>query len=70
LAVVVVAAGRDRLLRREGAIRHFWSSELLTAVMDGEQGPRHTDFMWPLWAILDRTSSGRGPAWMPQLGYA
>jgi predicted dithiol-disulfide oxidoreductase (DUF899 family) len=56
-------------VRRDGAIRHFWSSELLTAAMDDSEGPRHVDFMWPLWALLDRTPSGRGTTWMPQLSY-
>lgn len=56
-------------VRRDGTIRHFWSSELLTAALDGNEGPRHVDFMWPLWAILDRTPSGRSVTWMPQLGY-
>jgi hypothetical protein len=24
------------------------------------QNPRHVDFAWPLWAVLDRTTEGRG----------
>jgi predicted dithiol-disulfide oxidoreductase (DUF899 family) len=57
-------------VRRDDAIHHFWSSELLAAPLDPGHGPRHVDFMWPLWAILDRTPSGRRSEWMPLLGYA
>jgi predicted dithiol-disulfide oxidoreductase (DUF899 family) len=56
-------------VRRDGTVHHYWSSELLTAGMDPGEGPRHIDFMWPLWAVLDRTPSGRGTTWMPQLTY-
>lgn len=56
-------------VRRAGAIHHFWSSELVLAPPDPGQGPRHVDFMWPLWAVLDRTPAGRGDTWMPQLRY-
>jgi predicted dithiol-disulfide oxidoreductase (DUF899 family) len=56
------------LVRRDGVLRHFWSSELLLAPLDADQGPRHVDFMWPLWAVLDRTPAGRGD-WGPQLAY-
>ena len=55
--------------RRGGAIRHFWSSELLSAPTDEGQHPRHVDFMWPLWAMLDRTPEGRGSDWSPRLEY-
>jgi predicted dithiol-disulfide oxidoreductase (DUF899 family) len=56
-------------VRRDGVSHHFWSSELLTAPLDGGQGPRHVDFMWPLWNVLDRTPVGRGDEWMPELEY-
>jgi predicted dithiol-disulfide oxidoreductase (DUF899 family) len=55
--------------RRDGTIRHFWTSELLLVGRDPGQGPRHVDFMWPLWAILDRTPEGRGADWEPALEY-
>jgi len=42
-------------VRRDGAIHHLWSSELLLVPHEPDQGPRHVDFMWPLWAVLDRT---------------
>ena len=47
-------------VRREGAIHHWWSSELFYAPAAPGQNPRHVDFMWPLWNILDTTPSGRG----------
>ena len=55
--------------RTEGRIHHFWSSELLGAPRDPGQHPRHVDFMWPMWAVLDRTPAGRGTDWRPQLDY-
>jgi predicted dithiol-disulfide oxidoreductase (DUF899 family) len=57
------------LSRSDGTIRHFWSSELFDAPTDPGQHPRHVDFMWPLWAMLDRTPEGRGTDWHPQLEY-
>lgn len=58
-------------VRRDERIHHFWSSELWLTFVPPEPGqdPRHVDFMWPLWSILDRTPSGRGEAWRPQLDY-
>jgi predicted dithiol-disulfide oxidoreductase (DUF899 family) len=55
--------------RRDGRIHHFWSSELFFAPTDPGQHPRHVDFMWPVWSILDRTPGGRGTDWNPQLAY-
>jgi predicted dithiol-disulfide oxidoreductase (DUF899 family) len=56
-------------VRREGRIHHFWSSELWFAGGEDAQGPRHVDFMWPLWAVLDQTPEGRGTDWEPRLKY-
>ena len=56
-------------VRRDGGIHHFWSSELWLAQREEGQGPRHVDFMWPLWAVLDRTPAGRDPDWGPALEY-
>jgi predicted dithiol-disulfide oxidoreductase (DUF899 family) len=56
--------------RRDGRIRHFWSSELFYALADPDQHPRHVDFVWPLWAVLDRTPDGRGGDWTPRLTYS
>jgi predicted dithiol-disulfide oxidoreductase (DUF899 family) len=55
--------------RRGGKIHHFWSSELAFVPGDPGQHPRHVDFIWPLWTILDRTPEGRGTAFMPELDY-
>ena len=55
-------------VRRDGAIHHYWSSELWWLPHDGGQGPRHVDFMWPLWAVFDRTPEGRGE-WETKLDY-
>ena len=56
-------------VRRDGQIHHFWSSELAFAASDPGQNPRHVDFMWPLWNVLDLTPEGRGSGWSPQLQY-
>ena len=56
-------------VRRDGKIHHFWSSELQKVAPDPGQNERHVDFMWPLWAILDRTPDGRGNDWHPRLEY-
>ncbi len=55
--------------RRDGEIRHFWTSELAYIPMEPGQHPRHVDFMWPLWAIFDVTPEGRGTDWGPALSY-
>lgn len=56
-------------VRRNGVVHHFWSSEAWMAPRDEGEGPRHVDFMWPLWAMLDRTLDGRGTEWQPELEY-
>jgi predicted dithiol-disulfide oxidoreductase (DUF899 family) len=55
-------------VRRDGRIHHQWSSELFFATPEPDEDPRHVDFMWPLWAVLDRTPGGRGPD-HPELEY-
>jgi predicted dithiol-disulfide oxidoreductase (DUF899 family) len=55
--------------RRDGKIHHFWSSELFLVPSEPGQDPRHVDFMWPLWSVLDRTPEGRGTDWWPELDY-
>lgn len=52
--------------KREGIIRHFWSSELLGREWDHH--PRHMDPAWPLWTFLDWSPAGRGD-FFPALGY-
>jgi predicted dithiol-disulfide oxidoreductase (DUF899 family) len=55
-------------VKRDGRIHHVWSSELFLVAPDPGQDPRHVDFIWPLWAVLDRTPAGRGD-WHPELSY-
>ena len=56
-------------VRRNGAIRHFWGSEMLAAKSDPGQNGRHVDLLWPLWSALDLTPEGRGKDWYPKLAY-
>ncbi len=49
--------------RKDGEIRHFWSSELAYAPSPFD--PRHLDLAWPLWSLLDTTPAGRGVDWYP-----
>ena len=55
--------------RRDGEIRHFWCSELVDAPREAGQDPRHVDFIWPVWSVLDTTPEGRGTDWSPRLEY-
>jgi len=57
-------------VRRDGTIRHSWSSELMYAPRDPDMHPRHVDFMWPIWSVFDLTPEGRGTDWNPQLDYS
>jgi len=56
-------------VRRRGAIRHFYGTELLFAKADPGQNNRHVDMIWPLWNLLDFTPEGRGRDWYPKLRY-
>ncbi len=53
-------------VRRGDSIHHSWSSELFTVPNADGLHPRHVDFMWPAWAMLDRTPDGRA-GWDPAL---
>jgi predicted dithiol-disulfide oxidoreductase (DUF899 family) len=55
--------------RRDGAIRHFWASEMGAATADPGQDPRGAPDIDALWTILDTTPEGRGKSWYPSLGY-
>jgi predicted dithiol-disulfide oxidoreductase (DUF899 family) len=55
--------------RGDGSIRHFWGSELMTAPREPGQEPRHVDFIWPVWNVLDTTPEGRGSDWSPLVEY-
>jgi predicted dithiol-disulfide oxidoreductase (DUF899 family) len=52
--------------RAGAAIHHRWSSELFTAPREPDQHPRHVDYMWPIWKVLDVTPGGRGTDWNPR----
>jgi predicted dithiol-disulfide oxidoreductase (DUF899 family) len=56
-------------VRRDGEIRHFYSTELVYAPSEPGQNQRHIDMMWPLWNLLDLTPEGRGANWFPRLSY-
>jgi predicted dithiol-disulfide oxidoreductase (DUF899 family) len=51
-------------------VRHSWATELMFAPREEGQDPRHVDFMWPIWNVLDMTPAGRGSDWNPQLKYS
>jgi predicted dithiol-disulfide oxidoreductase (DUF899 family) len=55
--------------RDGGEIRHFWASELMDAPREPGQEPRHVDFIWPIWQVLDVTPAGRGADWSAQREY-
>ena len=56
-------------VRRRGAVRHFYGTELLFAKSEPGQHGRHVDMIWPLWNLLDYTPEGRGRDWNPKLRY-
>jgi predicted dithiol-disulfide oxidoreductase (DUF899 family) len=56
-------------VRRGGALRHFFHTELLFAKAEKGQDSRHIDMAWPLWNLLDFTPEGRGSDWYPKLEY-
>jgi predicted dithiol-disulfide oxidoreductase (DUF899 family) len=53
--------------RRDGAIRHFWSQEMIAN--DPGQDPRGAPDPAPLWTVLDMTPEGRAADWYPSLEY-
>ena len=55
-------------VRRDGAIHHFWGSELLFHPYPTGNA-RHVDMLWPLWNVLDLAPEGRGTDWYPALDY-
>jgi predicted dithiol-disulfide oxidoreductase (DUF899 family) len=57
-------------VKNENGIRHSWGTELLYAPWDEGQEPRHVDFAWPIWHLLDATPEGRGTdSDFPRLSY-
>ncbi len=55
--------------RKDGTVRHFWSSEGGSEIADPGQDPHNAPDMNPLWIILDTTPEGRGTDWYPKLNY-
>jgi predicted dithiol-disulfide oxidoreductase (DUF899 family) len=54
--------------REDGAIRHFWGSELLYVPPEPGQQYRHNDLLDPVWNLFDLTPEGRGD-FEPKLNY-
>ncbi len=55
-------------VKRDGAVHHFWGSELMYEKFAGGD-MRHVDLLWPLWNVFDLTPEGRGKTWYPALSY-
>jgi predicted dithiol-disulfide oxidoreductase (DUF899 family) len=55
--------------KRDGAIHHFYNTELLYAPSEPGQDGRHVDQIWPLWNLFDLMPEGRGEKWYPRLSY-
>jgi predicted dithiol-disulfide oxidoreductase (DUF899 family) len=57
--------------RRDGTIRHFWSTEMTPSTADPGQDHRGPPVVYaPLWNMLDATPEGRESDWYPSLNYA
>ena len=56
--------------RHNGAIRHFYSSEMSGEMADPGQDPRGAPDLDPLWSMLDWIPEGRGTNWYPKLDYS
>ena len=56
-------------VRRDGKVRHFYSTELLYEPPEAGEDGRHVDMFWPLWNLFDLTPEGRGTDWYPRLSY-
>jgi predicted dithiol-disulfide oxidoreductase (DUF899 family) len=56
-------------VRRDGAIHHFYHTELMFAPTETGQDARHVDSIWPIWNLFDFTPEGRGEKWHPKLSY-
>jgi predicted dithiol-disulfide oxidoreductase (DUF899 family) len=61
--------GLSVFVRREGALRHFYSGEMSGEMSDPGQDPRGAPDLDPLWVMLDLTPAGRGVDWYPKLQY-
>jgi predicted dithiol-disulfide oxidoreductase (DUF899 family) len=56
-------------VKRDGAIHHFYNTELLYVPSEPGQDGRHVDQIWPLWNLFDLMPEGRGEKWYPRLSY-
>ncbi len=56
-------------VKRDGAIHHYYATELLFADPEAGQHPRHLDLIFPLWNLLDLSPEGRGADFFPRLAY-
>jgi len=68
------AEGKQRpslnvFVRRNGAIHHFYHTEIMFAPSEPGQDARHVDLIWPMWSLFDLTPEGRGDKWYPRLSY-
>lgn len=54
--------------KKNGAIRHFWGSEMSFAPPAPKQHHRAGDLVDPLWGLLDMTPEGRGD-FFPKVNY-
>ena len=61
--------GFSVFVRRDGALRHFYSGEMSGEMSDPGQDPRGAPDLDPLWTMLDLTPGGRGVDWYPKLQY-
>lgn len=56
-------------VKRGGAIRHFWGTEMSFAEPIEGGNMRHLDQAWAMWNVLDMTPGGRGEQFYPALDY-
>ena len=56
-------------VKRDGAIHHFYNTELFYVPHEPGQDARHVDQIWPIWNLFDLIPEGRGEKWHPQLRY-
>jgi predicted dithiol-disulfide oxidoreductase (DUF899 family) len=61
--------GFSVFVRRDGALRHFYSGEMSGEMADPGQDPRGAPDLDPLWSMLDWAPEGRGVDWYPRLEY-
>jgi predicted dithiol-disulfide oxidoreductase (DUF899 family) len=55
-------------VKDDGAVRHFWGSELVFAPEEEGQNHRALDLIDPVWNLLDLAPEGRG-SFFPRLSY-